>query len=229
MSKEKRMPRFYYFANFIMRNVLLPLWRVNLIITGEENVPRSGPLLIVSNHLSITDPALIGITIPRDIEMMSKAENFNGNPIMAWTVRNYGGFPIERGQADIGAIRYAMKVLKNRVLYIAPEGTRSTTGQMQEPFPGAARLAFRTKVPVLPVGMSGQENFVKHLKRWQPISVRISIGRPFRLVSFTKKPDRIIMNAMSNAMMECIAAELPSQYRGRFRANRKSPFVEEID
>ena len=229
MSQEKRMPRFYYFANFTIRNVLLPLWRVKLKITGQENVPQTGPLLIVSNHLSYVDPPLIGVAIPRDVEMMSKAENFHGNPLMAWTVRNYGAFPIRRGEGDIGAIRYAMKVLKDRVLYIAPEGTRSTTGYMREPFPGAARLAVRTKAPVLPVGFYGQEHFVKNLKRWQPTSVRVSIGPPFRLVSPTKKPDRSTLNAVSDAMMECIAAELPPQYRGRFRANRNSPFVEELD
>ncbi|MGB0384659.1 MAG: lysophospholipid acyltransferase family protein [Ardenticatenaceae bacterium] len=229
MSEDKRMPRFYYFANFTMRYVLFPLLRVEVTVTGVENVPRTGPLLIVSNHLSNTDPPLIGITIPRDVEMMSKAENFEGNPLMAWTVRNYGAFPIRRGEGDIGAIRYAMQVLKNRVLYIAPEGTRSLTGQLSEAHPGAARLALRTRAPVLPVGMTGQEHFLPQIKRLQRTSVHISIGRPFRLVSPTRKPDRPTLSAINDAMMGRIAAQLPPTYRGRFSPNGESPFVQELD
>lgn len=228
MSQEKRLPRFYYFANSTIRRVIFPLCRIKLKVTGIEHVPLTGPLLIVSNHLSNTDPPLIGVVIPRDVEMMSKAENFEGHPLMSWTVRNYGAFPIRRGEGDIGAIRYAMKVLKDRVLYIAPEGTRSLNGQMHEPFSGAARLATRTNAPVLPVGIYGQEHFVPNLKKWRPTHVRMSIGRPFRLISPTRKPDRVTLNAISDAMMECIAAELPPAYRGRFKANRDSPYVENI-
>ncbi len=228
MSKEMRLPRFYYFANSTINRVLIPLLRIKLKVTGIEHVPLTGPLLIVSNHLSNTDPPLIGTVIPRDVEMMSKAENFEGHPLLSWTVRNYGAFPIRRGEGDIGAIRYAMKVLKNRVLYIAPEGTRSLTGKMHDPFSGAASLAARTKAPVLPVGMYGHEHLVRNLKTWRPTPVRVSIGRPFRLISPTRRPDRDTLSAISDAMMECIASELPVSYRGRFRANRDSPYVENI-
>lgn len=228
MSEEKRLPRFYYFANSTIRRLILPLCRVKLKVRGIEHVPLTGPLLIVSNHLSNTDPPLIGTVIPRDVEMMSKAENFEGHPLLSWTVRNYGAFPIRRGEGDIGAIRYAMQVLKDRVLYIAPEGTRSLTGEMHEPFSGAARLATRTKVPVLPVGMYGQEHFVHNLKTWRPTPVHVSIGQPFRLISPTRKPNRETLNALSDAMMGCIAAELPPAYRGRFKSNRHNPYIENI-
>lgn len=228
MSQEKQLPRFYYFANSTIIRVILPLCRVKLKVTGVEHVPLTGPLLIVSNHLSVTDPPFIGVAIPRDVEMMSKVENFEGNPLLAWVVRNYGAFPVRRGESDIGAIRYAMKVLKDRALYMTPEGTRSHTGEMHDPFPGATRLAVRTNAPVLPVGIYGQENIAKNLKKWRPTSVRISIGRPFRLISPSKKPDKATLTAISDAMMECIAAELPPAYRGRFKANRDSPYVENI-
>ena len=229
MSQEKQLPRFYYFANSTIRRVILPLCRIKLKVTGIEHVPLTGPLLIVSNHLSNTDPPLIGAAIPRDVEMMSKSENFEGHPLLAWTVRNYGAFPIRRGEGDIGAIRYAMKVLKERALYIAPEGKRSSDGKMQNnPFSGAARLAVRTKVPVLPVGIYGQEHLVHNLKKWRSTPIRMSIGRPFRLISPTRKPDKATLTAINDAMMECIAAELPPAYRGRFNPNRHSPYVENI-
>lgn len=222
------MPPFYYFTNSVIRHVLRRALPVTLTTSGLEHVPPTGPLLIVSNHLSNVDPTLIGAFIPRDVKMMSKAENFEGNWLLAWAARNYGAFPIRRGEGDIGAIRNALRVLKNGVLYMAPEGTRSTNAQMGEAQAGTVLLAHRSRVPLLPVGMSGQEKLASNLKRWRPTALHISIGPPFRLVSPERKPSRESLEAMSEAMMERIAAQVPPPYRGRFKGKLESPFIEEL-
>ncbi|MDQ4075549.1 MAG: 1-acyl-sn-glycerol-3-phosphate acyltransferase [Chloroflexota bacterium] len=211
------LPRFYYFANQMLRHVVLPLAHVQVTVSGEEHVPREGALIIAGNHLSFLDPPLIGAFLPRDITFMSKAENFEGNRLSTWVVRNYGAFPVRRGEGDIGAIRRALQVLKEEgVLFIAPEGTRSD-GSLGEPREGIALIAHRSGVPILPLGISGVEDFTTRVTRWRPTRVCLSIGQPFRLVSPTPKPDRATLQAMSEAVMERIAAQLPPAYRGRFQ------------
>jgi 1-acyl-sn-glycerol-3-phosphate acyltransferase len=217
VSPDRLLPPFYYFANTALRYLLFPLTRVQVTMRGKENVPREGAFILVSNHLSLLDPPLLGTYIPRDLEMMSKAENFEGGRLMRWVVSNYGAFPIRRGQGDVGAIRHAMKVLKEgRALYVAPEGTRSMTGQLGEPHEGVVLLALRSGVPIVPVGISGVEHFAQRVKRWRPTPVLLSVGQPFRLQSPTPRPDRRTLEALSEAVMARIAAELPPPYRGRF-------------
>jgi 1-acyl-sn-glycerol-3-phosphate acyltransferase len=224
-----QLPRFYYVANRMFR-LALPLGRVRVTVIGRENVPLKGPLLMTSNHQSNLDPPLIGGFLPRDVVMMSKAENFQGNALLRWVVVNYGAFPVRRGEGDVGAIRRALQVLKEgRALYVAPEGTRSRNGIMQEPQPGVALLALRSGAPILPIGISGIEHFAHRIGRWQPIPVTITVGHPYRLISPTPKPDRATLLAMSDAIMDRIALLLPERHRGRFGQSSETPqFIEEI-
>lgn len=228
MAESRPLPRFYYFANFMLRNAIFPLLRLRVRVRGLEHVPRSGPLLLVSNHLSFLDPPLVGAFMPRDMVMMAKAEATESR-FGAWVVRNYGAFPIRRGEADLAAIRQAIGVLKGGgALYIAPEGTRSRTGQLLEPHEGAALVAYRSGAPLLPLAMSGQEPFPGNLRRLAPTDVDFTLGPPFRLVSPGGRPGREELQAMSEAMMNQIAALLPPTYRGRFSGEREGPFVEPV-
>ncbi|MBA3532397.1 MAG: 1-acyl-sn-glycerol-3-phosphate acyltransferase [Ardenticatenales bacterium] len=225
----RTLPPFYYFANSVLRQILFPLMRVQVTVKGQENVPREGALILVSNHLSLVDPPLLGTFIPRDLVMMSKAENFDRGGLSRWVTSNYGAFPIRRGAGDVGAIRHAMKVLKQgQALYIAPEGTRSITGYLREPQEGVALLAVRSNVPIVPVGISGIEHFHKRVKRWQATPVHLSIGLPFRLRSPEPRPDRAMLEALSEAVMQRIAAELPLEYRGRFQETNEAQHLVEL-
>lgn len=229
MSDEPTLPRFYHLSNRVLLPYLLvPLLRVRVTATGQAHVPPIGPLLVVSNHMSNLDPPLVGMLVPREITMMAKEELFLANPLQGWIIRNYGAFPVRRGAGDVGAIRQALKVLKSGgALFMAPEGTRSTTGYLGEPQEGTALIAARSAVPILPIGIWGQESFARNIRRGQRTEVGVAIGRPFRLRRLSPKPEREELQAMSEAIMERIAALLPPTYRGRFTGAAESSFVEE--
>ncbi|MGH2544409.1 MAG: lysophospholipid acyltransferase family protein, partial [Ardenticatenaceae bacterium] len=216
-SMARALPRFHYVLNRLLRHLILPIHRVRATVAGVEHVPPHGALIIVANHTSVLDVPLLAVHVPRDITFMSKAENFEGHPFKTWVVRNYGAFPVRRGEGDINAIRQALQVLKEGgALMMAPEGTRSPDHRMREPQEGVALVAYRSGAPLLPVGISGGDRFPSHIRRWQPTDVHVSIGRPFHLVSPARKAERAALTAMSEAVMERIAAELPPTYRGRF-------------
>jgi 1-acyl-sn-glycerol-3-phosphate acyltransferase len=226
---SRPLPWFYYVANPMFR-AILPLGRVRVTVRGKENVPAHGPLIVTFNHQIFLDPPLLGAYIPRDIEMMSKIENFEGNPVLAWMARNYGAFPVRRGEADVAAIRHTLQILKEeRALLISPEGTRSRNGVLGEPHPGVVMVALRSGAPILPVGISGAERFTEQIRRWQPTPILMQIGRPYRLKSPTSKPNHEMVAQMSDAVMERIAAQLPPSYRGRYaQLGRHRDLIEEV-
>ncbi len=148
-------------------------------VTGQENVPEAGPVIIVANHASAFDPIALGCACPRQISFMAKAELFD-NPVSAAFLRGLHAFPVRRGRVDREAYRQSMDILKaGGVLGMFPEGTRSATGELQEAHPGAARFAIQTGTPVLPAAIVG--TIAKHrkgMKRFREPLVRVVFGKP---------------------------------------------------
>jgi 1-acyl-sn-glycerol-3-phosphate acyltransferase len=146
---------------------------------------------------------------------MAKQEIFD-NPFSGTLARLYESFPVRRNEADLSALRTALALLAaGRVVGIFPEGTRSRSGRMQAAHPGAAMIALRSGVPILPVGISGTETV--HLPRlfWRPFprpQIRIVFGSPFAL----PPRDRITSESVREGtaiIVEKIAALLPERYR----------------
>jgi len=208
------MRLFYDAATITMKVLLVALtrWRVE----GKENVPRTGPLVIVANHHNLIDPPLLGASVPRRISFMAKEELFRSRKVRA-IMQGYGAFPVRRGQLDRVALRRALAALQNgEVLGMFPEGQRSPNAQLQSPQPGASLLAARSGVPLLPVAISGSEQvkglgFILHRPR-----ITVTIGRPFRLPSAGDKLTRSRLAQHSNSIMEHIAELLPESYRGAY-------------
>lgn len=207
------LPSFYHFANWILRNgIFQVLLRVE--VHGLANVPREGPLIVASNHISFLDPLLAGAYLPRQVAMMAKAELFK-YPLIRHVVQHYGAFPIRRGEGDARAFKHSLKILKHGgALFLAPEGTRSDTMQLQRGKEGAALLAARTGTPIVPMGIAGQEKWLHALVRFRRARVQIRFGPPFALVSPSRRPGREMLSAMTDAIMYRLAEELPPQYRG---------------
>ncbi len=170
----------YYIGRALFRAYFRVFFRFS--VTGKENVPQTGGVMLVANHVSYLDPPLLGSSVDRMVHFVAKAELFK-IPLLSWALPRVGAFPVARGAADRKSIRHAIDLLKSgEVVGIFPEGTRSRTGEMLPPQRGAAMIAIRTGVPIVPVGLSGTFRPVRW-KTWRPEFRRISvkIGEPLDL------------------------------------------------
>jgi len=208
------VPWFYYVSRVIVRTffIFLTRWQVR----GRENVPSQGPVLIVSNHLNLTDPLLLGISLGRKVIFMAKEELFRSR-LSSYFIRGFGAFPVRRGQLDKKALRQAQQVLaEGLALVMFPEGSRSHNAQLQLAFPGSALIAYRHGVPILPVGITGTEKIkgVAWLLRRPQITV--NIGHPFYLPPVNSKLTKDELAKLTDGMMKRIAELLPREYRGNY-------------
>jgi 1-acyl-sn-glycerol-3-phosphate acyltransferase len=191
---------------------------------GMENVPRSGAYLLVSNHCSNLDPPFIGAAVGhgtgRVIHFMAKAE-IRRWPLVGWLARSAGVFFVRRGEGDRAAQRSALEHLAaGRPVAIFPEGTRSRNGVLLEPKAGAALIAMRAGVPILPVGITGTGRIFpgrSRLPHRTPVDVRV--GPVFHLPHQPDgRLDREALAAGTDRIMREIAALLPEWQRGAYRS-----------
>ena len=203
----------YYFGRGLIRVLAFPFggWKVS----GRENVPASGPFLVVSNHLHLADPPIIAASFPLKCVLMAKADLWESGWSRFW-VSNFGAFPVRRGGVDRNAIHQAEKWIKRGVSVIMfPEGTRSPDGTMKPALPGAVLIATRLNIPIIPVGIKGSDK-LRNLKRafWHHPMIRVRIGKPFTLPPFGGKLTREKRQELTRIMMEHVAELLPPEYRG---------------
>ncbi|MEM7555715.1 MAG: lysophospholipid acyltransferase family protein [Cyanobacteria bacterium P01_A01_bin.84] len=145
-------------------------------IYGAENVPRSGSLVVVSNHASNFDPPIVSSGFGRPIAYMAKEELFQV-PLLKQAIKLYGAYPVSRGTADRKAIRAALEFLeKGWAVGVFLEGTRTSDGRINDPKRGAALIAAKAKVPLIPVCLWGSHDIEekgKVLPRKVPLTIRI--------------------------------------------------------
>lgn len=148
---------------------------------GTENIPASGPLLIVCNHVSVADPlVMMAAARPRRTAMMSKSELFK-NRVVRTILLAVRAFPIRRGQADFGAIRHAVRLLESgECVVVFPEGHVSRTGHMRRGHPGAGMFALRPGVTVIPAATWDTQLFRG--------PARVTFGPPIDLSGLTEGP-----------------------------------------
>lgn len=184
---------FYRFARLLCRMVLLILRRWE--VRGVNNLPSSGGLVVIGNHTSYWDPVAMCCAFPRVIHFMAKAELFS-IPLLGIILKYGYAFPVRRGGSDRNAIRTALQHLQDgKVVGIFPEGTRSKTGEVLDPHLGAAMLALKAGVPILPVGVVGTRGFIG--------KIRVFIGEPMEFSQFSgKKYGRQDLIEVSNRVMD---------------------------
>jgi 1-acyl-sn-glycerol-3-phosphate acyltransferase len=208
----KILPWFYYAARGLVRMLfsLLTRWQVK----GKENVPSQGPLLVVANHLNLSDPPLLGVSLGRKAIFMAKEELFRSR-LSAYFIGSFGSFPVHRGKLDREAIRQAQQVLaKGVALVMFPEASRSKSAQLQPAFPGSVLIASRSGVPILPVGISGTEKIKGLFWILRRPRITVNIGRPFYLPPADSKLTKVELAEQTYFMMERVAELLPPEYRG---------------
>ncbi|MCT0206340.1 1-acyl-sn-glycerol-3-phosphate acyltransferase [Synechococcus sp. CS-1332] len=170
--------------------------------TGNDNVPLEGAVVVVANHGSHLDPPLLGHALGRPVAFMAKAELFRV-PILGPIIRACGAYPVERGAGDREAIRTATdRLLQGWATGVFLDGTRQQDGRVNHPQPGAALLAARAGVPLLPVAIINSHRALGpggHGPRLVPIHIRI--GTPIPPPVSRRRPD---LDAVTRAAQEQI-------------------------
>lgn len=152
-------------------------WRVT--VEGKEHLPKSGAFIVSPIHRSNIDFAVVAAITSRRMRYMGKDTLWKVKPA-GWFFTAMGGFPVRRGTADREALRRCADVIEGgEPLVLFPEGTRQTGPLVGEVFDGAAFLAARTGVPVIPIGVGGSEPAMpKGAKYLKPVKVHVVIGAP---------------------------------------------------
>ncbi len=166
-------------------------------MVGADRMPADGPAIVVANHESIWDPFILGVATPREIHYMAKSELFSPRAL-AWAMRSFNAFPVERGGGDRDAMSEAGRLLAGgAVLGIFPQGTSKPEKQIGW-HRGAARLALVTGAPLVPVRLNGTRPLPRRAR------IRIVVGEP--IVVETGRPTIAAAKSLTERVEEAVAA-----------------------
>jgi 1-acyl-sn-glycerol-3-phosphate acyltransferase len=193
-------------------------------ITGRENVPKTGPVILASNHLSFIDSIVIPISAPRRVQFLAKSHYFTGTGFKGWVSRTFftsiGAVSVERGvgQAAQAALDQGKKILEGgNAFALYPEGTRSIDGRLYRGRTGIAWLALTTGATVVPVGLIGTEEILPigaKLPRVRKVTVKF--GEPLNLAHYGAASSGKARRQATDEIMAAIHAltgqELAGQY-----------------
>lgn len=190
----------------------------DLKIVGLENLPKDGPTILVANHFHFSDPVALLVASSRQVEFVGGFRFPNAPKIVHFLPSLWGYFSVHRGAYSGRALKAAQNVLaQDGVLGIFPEGG-AWANVLRPPRPGAAFTAIYTGAKIVPLGLDGFENLFKQLRPKLTISIGEPIG-PFQATK-TGKHSREEINAVGEAIMMAIAAQLPEEKRGVYSTDK---------
>jgi len=186
---------------------------------GRDNVPLTGPLILVANHVHVLDPIFLAFSLPRWINFVAKEELFRSPFLRPW-LRWAGSLSIQRE----GTVREKQQILKSArnaleeglILGMFPEGGRSRDGKLRKGKPGSAVIASKTNVPLLPVGIVGTDRINGISWLWKRPRIVVNIGKPFKLPPTSDKISKSQMQLLTTQLLGEIAALLPPEYQGAY-------------
>ena len=155
---------------------------------GLEHLPKEGGILVATNHMSRMDiPVLFTNPVRPEITALV-ADKYATFPGLNWFTRTAGAIYLDRDRADFSAFREAIKLIKSGVaMGIAPEGTRSESGQLLEGKPGTILLALRSGAPIVPVGIAGTEDAFKRIFTFRKARVNVRFGAAFTIAELPRE------------------------------------------
>jgi 1-acyl-sn-glycerol-3-phosphate acyltransferase len=220
---------FYLLARFVLRPLFFLAFRPT--VTGRENVPLTGPVILASNHLSFIDSIAIPLVAPRKVGYLAKAEYWQGSGFVGWLQRALftalGALPVERGthRAAQAALDTALGVLQTGGAFgIYPEGTRSRDGRLHRGKTGVAWLALTADCPVVPVAVRGTDRVQPIGASWpRPHRVSITFGTPLTFPEQRGQAGRgQARRVVTDRVMEAIA-ELSGQEKAGWGTPTAAP------
>lgn len=203
-SPDVKVGKLYPAARALLSPIFRALWRVEVL--GAENIPRAGGAIFCPNHTSVIDSFFLPLVLPRRITFVGKAEYMD-----SWKTKHLfpalGMIPIDRsgGSATERALNTAARVLDDGQFFgIYPEGTRARDGKLHRGHTGPARLALRTGVPIVPVGIVGTREIqppeAKVPKPFKRAGVRF--GRPIDVARYADRADdRLVLRQIIDEVM----------------------------
>jgi 1-acyl-sn-glycerol-3-phosphate acyltransferase len=207
------------FAHWAVTSIIRRLVRILCRIDARQlaKVPERGPLILIGNHVNFLEaPVLYTHLHPRPMTAFVKVETWDSPPL-AMLADLWGAIPLQRGEADLSALRAGLKALEEgQIVGMAPEGTRSGDGRLQRGHPGIVLLALRSNAPVQPLVTYGGEMFWSNLPHLRRTDFHVAVGRPFTLSANGVKMTHEVRQQMTDEMMYQMAALLPPAYRGAY-------------
>ena len=204
-------------------------------IEGEENLPESGPAILVSNHISAGDTFLVPAMIKRRLTFPAKAELFSGHGIRGritgWFMKSIGQLPMDRsgGRASATSMDGVLGVLASgELLGIYPEGTRSPDGRLYKGKTGVARIVLQAGVPVIPVGMINTQ-FVPTRLFKIPLMRRpgVRIGKPLDFSRYSGSGnDRTVLRWVTDEIMNAVMELTGQTYVDAYASSVKEAAAE---
>ena len=209
---DPREKKKFYFADTTQRRAIVSFVRflfsfiMEMDVRGLEHFPEQGPVIIAANHVTNFDVFPMQFALSRPIFFMAKADLFK-IPLMDLLIRNLSAFPVNRGEKDEWAMRHAAKLLAHGLpLGMFPEGKRSRGRGLVVAKTGTARLAIESHCPILPVAVTGSDNFFKRFPRRTRVQITM-------LPLIMPKPGESPL-ALTDRLMFTLAQTLPREMRG---------------
>lgn len=205
----------------LMRLLFRNATRISL--SGVEHIP-SGPALIVANHLSHADPALLLSIAPRPVEIVGLADLKRrlAAPLYYW----YEPIPVRRDEIDRDVLRAILETLAaDQPVLIFPEARISRTGALEEARDGIGYLALRARVPVVTVAITGTQQIAAEWKALRRPVLTVTIAPPIMLEEEQALPPRARRRAATEIIMRRLASQLPPEYRGAYLSDGPAPHV----
>lgn len=199
---------YWLMKNFVVGPILRTAFRP--WITGHENIPKTGAVILASNHLSFIDSVFLPLMIDRQISFLAKSDYYTGTGVKGWFTKTFlksaGMLPIDRsgGKASEASLQTGLGVLaKGEMLGIYPEGTRSPDGKLYRGRTGVARMILEGDVPVIPVAMIDTEKVMPIGRRLPKVRrIGMIIGEPLDFSRFHgMEGDRFILRSITDEIM----------------------------
>lgn len=202
----------------------------NWQVRGRERLPRTGGFIVAANHISFSDPPLIGAAVGRESHFLAKQELFD-IPVFGPWLRSVNGIPIRRGAADLRGLHHALRALESGgIVVMFPEGSRMRDGELHPARPGVGLLAVNADVPIAPCFISGSNTPRRWWLRRARVRINFGTGRDWRDFAgrdTDRTPGRELYQRIGAAVMDAIAGlreeQRTSAPRGAARADVELP------